>query len=104
MIEQAKNGKVAEAGWANTAYGNSKLLVTKLTQIAARKATCDHPQLLINCCCPGWCKTDMAGWETPPKTAEQGAETPLMLSILPPQSTISGKFYREGIDETYLLA
>eukprot|EP01055_Gregarina_sp_Pseudo9_P001950 Gregarina_sp_Pseudo_9__1949@NODE_2341_length_1033_cov_1102_729376_g2156_i0_p1_GENE_NODE_2341_length_1033_cov_1102_729376_g2156_i0NODE_2341_length_1033_cov_1102_729376_g2156_i0_p1_ORF_typecomplete_len319_score25_47adh_short/PF00106_25/2_5e37adh_short_C2/PF13561_6/1_1e25KR/PF08659_10/3e09Epimerase/PF01370_21/3e05ATPgrasp_N/PF18130_1/19ATPgrasp_N/PF18130_1/5_3_NODE_2341_length_1033_cov_1102_729376_g2156_i076945 len=104
MIELAKKGDIDASGWASTAYGNSKLLVTKLTEIAANSAQKEHPHLLVNSCCPGWCKTDMAGHEKPPKTAEEGAETPFMLSILPRQSAVTGKFYREGKDATYLKA
>ncbi len=29
--------------------------------------------------CPGWCKSDMAGWEKPTKTAEMGADNIMFL-------------------------
>lgn len=33
-------------------------------------------------CCPGWCRTDMAG-DKAPKSKEEGADTPLYLIELP---------------------
>eukprot|EP01055_Gregarina_sp_Pseudo9_P001965 Gregarina_sp_Pseudo_9__1964@NODE_2356_length_1026_cov_923_635258_g1903_i1_p1_GENE_NODE_2356_length_1026_cov_923_635258_g1903_i1NODE_2356_length_1026_cov_923_635258_g1903_i1_p1_ORF_typecomplete_len259_score34_43adh_short/PF00106_25/1e27adh_short_C2/PF13561_6/1_3e22KR/PF08659_10/8_2e05_NODE_2356_length_1026_cov_923_635258_g1903_i1134910 len=104
MLGLAKKEDIETSGWAPSAYGNSKLLVTRLAEIVANNAQKQHPHLLVNSCCPGWCKTDMAGYEKPPKTAEQGAETPFMLSVLPTQSTVTGKFYREGKDCTYTKA
>eukprot|EP01056_Protomagalhaensia_sp_Gyna25_P005162 Protomagalhaensia_sp_Gyna_25__5161@NODE_609_length_3022_cov_136_816628_g471_i0_p2_GENE_NODE_609_length_3022_cov_136_816628_g471_i0NODE_609_length_3022_cov_136_816628_g471_i0_p2_ORF_typecomplete_len282_score50_29adh_short/PF00106_25/7_7e37adh_short_C2/PF13561_6/3_8e25KR/PF08659_10/1_6e08KR/PF08659_10/7_5e02Epimerase/PF01370_21/1_6e063Beta_HSD/PF01073_19/6_8e06Peripla_BP_4/PF13407_6/0_036RmlD_sub_bind/PF04321_17/0_61RmlD_sub_bind/PF04321_17/3_1e02_NODE_609_length_3022_cov_136_816628_g471_i06171462 len=102
LIELSSHeGELEKAGFTTSAYGNSKLLVAKLAQIEAIKSKAKHPQLLINSCCPGWCKTDMAGYDKPPKTAEEGATTPFILATLPPESTVTGKFYCEGEDKTY---
>ena len=40
-----------------------------------------------------WCKSDMAGWERPPKTAEEGADTAEWLSTANHEA--SGKFFGE---------
>lgn len=104
IITSAERETLSQEGWASEAYGNSKLLVTRLTQIEAERASQKSQHLLVNCCCPGWCKSDLAGWEKPPKTAEQGAETPYMLCMLPRQSTITGKFYENRQDTSYLEA
>jgi len=62
-------------GWPEAAYKISKVGMTALTKIYAR----DHPGMLVNACCPGYVKTDMApnGIRTP----EEGAFTPTLLAI-----------------------
>ena len=32
--------------------------------------------------CPGWCKTDMAGWDRAPMTAAEGADTVVWLETM----------------------
>ena len=51
--------------------------------------------VLINACCPGWVKTDMAG-DVAPLTPDQGVETPILLPspLLPPGSP-TGEFWRD---------
>ncbi|KAG9351883.1 hypothetical protein JZ751_023134 [Albula glossodonta] len=39
--------------------------------------------ILLNACCPGWVRTDMAGPKAP-KSPDEGAETPVYLAMLPP--------------------
>eukprot|EP01054_Gregarina_sp_Poly1_P010209 Gregarina_sp_Poly_1__10208@NODE_707_length_6679_cov_285_720357_g534_i0_p2_GENE_NODE_707_length_6679_cov_285_720357_g534_i0NODE_707_length_6679_cov_285_720357_g534_i0_p2_ORF_typecomplete_len420_score45_21adh_short/PF00106_25/2_2e34adh_short_C2/PF13561_6/1_4e23KR/PF08659_10/1_4e09Epimerase/PF01370_21/0_001_NODE_707_length_6679_cov_285_720357_g534_i04191678 len=96
LLELAKKDEVVAAGWEEHSYFVSKLLVTKLAQLEAKRIQLQHPGLLINSCCPGWCKSDMAGWERPPKTAEEGAEIPFLLCLLPRTSKISGQFIRDA--------
>jgi carbonyl reductase 1 len=43
------------AGWGNSNYGMSKLSVIAATKIWARQES-----FSVNCCCPGYCKTDMS--------------------------------------------
>lgn len=50
-----QNGNHREEGWGNSNYGMSKLAVIAATKIWARQE--DFP---VNCCCPGYCKTDMS--------------------------------------------
>ncbi|GKY93918.1 hypothetical protein MPSEU_000358700 [Mayamaea pseudoterrestris] len=49
------DGTHREKGFGNSNYGMSKLAVIAATKIWAR----EHPNISINCCCPGYCKTDM---------------------------------------------
>ena len=52
----------------------------------------DEDDVLINCCCPGWVRTDMAG----PNAAlspDEGAVTPVHLALLPPGSP-NGEFWK----------
>lgn len=49
-------------------------------------------QILLNACCPGWVRTDMAG-DKAPKSPDEGAITPVYLALLPPGATEPhGKF------------
>lgn len=80
-------------GWPDKYYGTSKVGVTALTKIQAREmARCGQEDILVNACCPGWVRTDMAG-DKAPLTPDQGAETPVHLALLPPGSP-TGEFWR----------
>uniref|UniRef100_UPI00398EB43D carbonyl reductase [NADPH] 1 n=1 Tax=Pristiophorus japonicus TaxID=55135 RepID=UPI00398EB43D len=84
FIEDAKKGVHVQQGWAPTAYGVSKIGVTVLSRIHARMLSKERAAdgILLNACCPGWVKTDMAG-PNAPGTAEEGAVTPVYLAFLP---------------------
>ncbi|XP_037687679.1 carbonyl reductase [NADPH] 3 isoform X3 [Choloepus didactylus] len=88
FVEDTKNEVHEREGWPNSAYGVSKLGVTVLSRIQARsleeKRKVDR--ILLNACCPGWVKTDMAG-DFGSRTAEEGAKTPVYLALLPPDAT-----------------
>ncbi|XP_067421651.1 carbonyl reductase [NADPH] 1-like [Emydura macquarii macquarii] len=87
FVEDTKNGVHEKEGWPNTAYGVSKIGVTVLSRIQARmlneKRKAD--QILLNACCPGWVRTDMAG-PNATKSPEEGAETPVYLALLSPDA------------------
>lgn len=84
FVEDTKKNVHQKEGWPNTAYGVSKIGVTVLSRIQARlldeKRKGDH--ILLNACCPGWVRTDMAGPKAT-KSPEEGAETPVYLALLP---------------------
>ncbi|KAM3678191.1 carbonyl reductase [NADPH] 1 isoform 1-T2 [Ammospiza maritima maritima] len=84
FVEDTKRGVHEKEGWPNTAYGVSKIGVTVLSRIQARlldeQRKGEH--ILLNACCPGWVRTDMAGPKAP-KSPEEGAETPVYLALLP---------------------
>ncbi|EJU05771.1 NADP-binding protein [Dacryopinax primogenitus] len=86
-----QEGRWKEEGWTDNAYRVSKMGMTGLSMVLARET----PGVLINACCPGWVKTDMAPLGT--KTPEEGARTPVFLAI----GTIGGKtgrFWRDEIE------
>uniref|UniRef100_G1U2X0 Carbonyl reductase (NADPH) n=1 Tax=Oryctolagus cuniculus TaxID=9986 RepID=G1U2X0_RABIT len=74
-------------GWPSTAYGVTKIGVTVLSRIQARHLNEQRggDKILLNACCPGWVRTDMAG-PNATKSPEEGAETPVYLALLPPDA------------------
>ncbi|KAK5854353.1 hypothetical protein PBY51_015430 [Eleginops maclovinus] len=94
FVDLAQKGEHEKGGWANTAYGTSKTGLTVLSMIHARRVTKERPHdgILVNACCPGWVRTDMAGQKAP-KSPEEGAITPVYLALLPAGATDPhGKF------------
>lgn len=83
------DGTFASKGWSKTCYGSSKIAMSAYSRVCARL----NPTLRINAICPGWCKTDMAGWERPPKTAADGADT--VCYLLETDTSATGKFFAE---------
>lgn len=97
FLEGVKDGSWQEGGWPQvyTDYSLSKLAVNAYTRLMARIFS-ERPEgekLYINCCCPGWVKTAMTGWEghTSP---DEGADTAVWLALLQDQ-TVSGRFFAE---------
>lgn len=84
FVQDVKDGVHKQKGWSNSAYGTSKIGLTALSKIQARALTTDpREDILLNACCPGWVRTDMAGPKAP-KSPDEGAETPVYLALLPP--------------------
>lgn len=80
-------------GWPLTCYGMSKLALIAYTRILSR----DEPTILVTCCCPGWCATDMSS-QSGPSTAEEGARTPAYLAMFPDtELNKSGLFFKDGV-------
>uniref|UniRef100_A0A3Q4GLN3 Carbonyl reductase 1 n=1 Tax=Neolamprologus brichardi TaxID=32507 RepID=A0A3Q4GLN3_NEOBR len=84
FVDEAKKGEHKERGWTDGAYTVSKIGLTVLSVIHARRLTKERPNdgILLNACCPGWVRTDMAG-PTAPKSPDEGAVTPVYLALLP---------------------
>ncbi|XP_005303378.1 carbonyl reductase [NADPH] 1 [Chrysemys picta bellii] len=87
FVEDTKNGVHEKEGWPNTAYGVTKIGVTVLSRIQARMLNKERKadRILLNACCPGWVRTDMAG-PNATKSADEGAETPVYLALLAPDA------------------
>lgn len=71
----------------------SSLKVSRVLNVSRGMQFCGgYAQILVNACCPGWVRTDMAGSKAPKSPAE-GAETPVFLALLPAgASAPHGKF------------
>ena len=86
FLQLAEQGKLKENGWPDNSYFVSKLGVIAMSRIHAQKLRDDGKHnILLNCCCPGWLRTDMGGPKAP-KSPEQGADTPVYLATLPPEA------------------
>lgn len=96
FILDVQNGVHEEKGWPNSNYGMSKLGVIAMTRILARREEELHPgtPMLITCCCPGYCATDMSSHKGT-RTAEHGARTPAMLALA--DNVPNGRFF---VDES----
>ena len=74
-----------------TAYKISKTALNAFTKILADELK-DY-NIQVNCMCPGWCRTDMGGWDAD-RSAEQGAGTAVWLATRP-DGFESGCFFHD---------
>jgi len=95
----AKNVYSAE-GWPKSTYGVSKIGLTALTKVHARDESLKKRNILINACCPGYCKTDMSSMKGT-RSADDGATTPVWLATLPADSKQTGTFCRDMQEITW---
>ena len=90
----AVEGTREQYGWPSNCYGASKVGTTALAKIHARQlAASDKEDILVNACCPGYCKTDMTsqkGGQHP----DEGAKTVAHLALLP-SGAPTGEFWGE---------
>ncbi|RAL47665.1 unnamed protein product [Cuscuta campestris] len=99
FLEQVKDGTWELRGWPQvfTDYSMSKLGVNALTRLMARElehSSSGQQKICMNCCCPGWVKTGMTGWEGN-ILPEEAADTAVWLALHPNLSSVSGKFFAE---------
>lgn len=100
FITDVKNGDYKSKGWPKTGYGMSKAGETIMTRIHARDNK--DKDIVINCCCPGWVRTDMAG-SAAPLSPDEGAETPVKLALLPQSKQApTGEFWRDGKKQSFV--
>ena len=93
-LGEVKVGTDAQTGFpSERSYGVSKTAINVFTKILGR----EHPEVAINCCCPGWIDTGMGDLVSsrkmkPPKTPEQGAVIPFRLAF-GDIGSVSGKYW-----------
>ncbi|XP_057314718.1 carbonyl reductase [NADPH] 1-like [Hydractinia symbiolongicarpus] len=86
FVNDAKEDKVTERGWAKSGYAMSKLGVALMSKIQQRDLDTKFPEknVLVNSCCPGIVNTNMTGGKYPNAiTPDEGADTPTYLALLP---------------------
>ena len=94
FVDDAIEGHLEESGWPAKFYGMSKVGLTALSMVHSRElAACGKEDILCNACCPGYCVTDMTSRKGD-RTADEGAETPEHLALLPTGGP-TGKFWGE---------
>ena len=64
------DGTHSKKGWGNSNYGLSKLALIAATRIMARDEAVNG--IKVNCCCPGYCDTDMTS-HMGPRPPSEGA-------------------------------
>ncbi|CAL8102000.1 unnamed protein product [Calicophoron daubneyi] len=82
FVKYTETNEHEKHGWPNTAYGVSKLAMTKASFILGEMCWADPRHIVLNACCPGYVDTDMTSHKGT-KTPEQGADTPFYLATLP---------------------
>jgi len=92
FVQSVKDDTYEKVGFPKSCYGMSKLGMSTFTRILQSDEKYKH--LLINACCPGWCKTDMSS-QTGMKTPEEGADTPTWLALQPSDSELPMGFYSD---------
>jgi len=76
-------------GWGNSNYGMSKLAVIAATRVIAR----EENDIKVNCCCPGYCDTDMTSHKGP-RPPSDGARNAVIPATMPQQECPSGAFFK----------
>lgn len=85
-------GQLSTMGGGSAAYRMSKSALNAMTVILSAE-TRRYPNIKINCCCPGWVRTDMGG-PSATKSVAQGADTVVWLATLPDNGPTGG-FYQD---------
>ena len=83
------SGRHAEAGWGNSNYGMSKLALIAMTKIWARE---EGGVIAVNCCCPGYCATDMSSHRGTRHPSE-GARNALIPALM--EDPPSGEYFAD---------
>lgn len=93
FVDDVAAGRHRAAGWPSSAYNVSKAGINALVAVLARELASDPRRILVNAVCPGWVRTDMGGPEAP-RSAEEGAQTPVWAALLEDGGP-SGGFFRD---------
>lgn len=84
FLDRAEKGTHTDVGWPDSAYGVTKIGVSKLSflQHAALSRDETREDLVVNCVHPGYVNTDMSSGKGP-LTIEQGARSAVYCALLP---------------------
>lgn len=82
-------GSLAGMGGGSPAYRITKTALNAMTKVLASEFR--GTGVLVNCCHPGWVRTDMGG-RGASKSIDEGADTPVWLALLPKDGPTGGYF------------
>jgi carbonyl reductase 1 len=82
------SGQHTQQGWGNSNYGMSKLALMAATKVWAR----ENPDVAINSCCPGYCKTDMSS-QMGGRDPSEGARNAVIPATM--QNPPTGRFFED---------
>lgn len=78
------SGVHREQGWGSSNYGFSKLAIVAYTKVLARleeeESSAGAVAVKVNCCCPGYCDTDMSSHRGS-RAPQEGARNAVMLAL-----------------------
>ncbi|XP_073135839.1 short-chain dehydrogenase/reductase 2b-like isoform X1 [Henckelia pumila] len=96
FLQDVQKDALEANGWQKMlpAYSISKATLNAYTRLLAKK----YPNMCINCVHPGYVNTDI-NWRTGTMTLEEGAEGPVMLSLLPEGGPTGCYFDRTQVAE-----
>lgn len=81
-------------GFPRSAYSVSKVALNAYVRILARELAGDPRRIAVNAACPGWVRTRMGG-RSAPRSADDGARTPVFLALLEGPNAPTGRFFRD---------
>jgi carbonyl reductase 1 len=83
-------GQHLQNGWGNSNYGLSKLALIAMTKVWAREEA--KHGIAVNCCCPGYCDTDMTSHRGP-RSPKDGAKNAVIPATM--ESPPTGEFFAD---------
>ena len=86
--KDVQDGTYKQNGWSSSNYGFSKLAVIAATRVWAH----ENPDISINSCCPGYCKTDMTSQKGVRDPAD-GARNAVIPATM--DNPVSGEFFSD---------
>lgn len=99
LLKKSSAGRIVNvssgmASLENMSGGSPAYRITKTALNAMTKVLADELRgtgVLVNCCHPGWVRTDMGG-KNASKSIDEGADTPVWLALLPKDGPTGGYF------------
>lgn len=85
-----QKGQHIQNGWGNSNYGLSKLALIAMTKVWAREEA--KHGIAVNCCCPGYCDTDMTSHRGP-RSPKDGAKNAVIPATM--ESPPTGEFFAD---------
>lgn len=87
-------GTHSQRGWGGSNYGMSKLALVALTKVWAREEA-GHG-IKVNCCCPGYCDTDMTSHKGP-RPPSDGARNAVIPATMEQSKCPTGEFFADYV-------
>jgi len=84
------NDRNISEGWGNSNYGFSKLALIAMTKVWAREEAKNG--ISVNCCCPGYCNTDMTS-NRGPRDPSEGALNAVIPATM--ENPPSGEYFSD---------
>ena len=108
-LESTRKKTWEEDGWLNgsklnNGYSISKAFLNLYTRMLDHRLKLKQINIKVNSCSPGHCRTDMGG-QNAPKSALEGADTPVWLAHFSSENneSLSGNFYRDRLLSSYYI-